>query len=119
MISATVARTTLAHTTLADHMRRFTEFAPRLGDVLMVLAGLYAIWYGSWEVAVHGGDLRSDPFVSRIETLRPWIVEILRIGPGWLALVVVALATIVLFAKRNRRSALAEPSAIRNGRPAA
>ena len=86
----------------------------------MVFAGLYAIWYGRWEVAAYGGHLRSDPFVTRIDNLRPWIVaEILRIGPGRLALLIVALATIVVFAKRNRPSALAERSAIGDGRPAA
>jgi hypothetical protein len=125
MISATVAPAALgpaafAPTTFADHMRRCTQFAPRLEDVLMVFAGLYAIWYGRWEVAAYGGHLRSDPFVTRIDNLRPWIVaEILRIGPGRLALVIVALATIVVFAERNRPSALAERSAIGDGRPAA
>ena len=120
MISATDGPGALARTTLVHHVRCCTQFAPRFGDVLMMLAGLYAIWYSRWELAVNGEDLRSDPFVTRIENLRPWIVaEILRIGPGRLALVIVALGSIVLFAKRNRPSALAERSAIANRRSTA
>lgn len=94
----------LAHTTIAHHMRRFSEFAPRVGGVLMVLAGSYAIWYGRWELAVYDGDLSDDPVVDRIENLRLSIVaEIQRIGAGRLAIaVVITVAATIAVARLAR-----------------
>ena len=112
----------LAHTTIAHHMRRVTRVAPRVGGILMILAGLYAVWYGRWELAVYDGDLTSDPVISRIENTRLWIVAgILRVGAGQLALVVVvvAIATVVFVGRHRRLSPeAAQPGGARE-RPAA
>ncbi|MFV1991828.1 MAG: cytochrome c biogenesis CcdA family protein, partial [Acidimicrobiales bacterium] len=60
----------LAHSTVANHMRRFSRIAPRVGGAFMILAGGYAIWYGRWEIAVYSGDLSSDPLIEKIEDIR-------------------------------------------------
>lgn len=112
----------LAHTTIAHHMRRVTHVAPRVGGILMILAGLYAVWYGRWELAVYDGDLTSDPVINRIENTRLWIVaEILRIGAGQLALVVmvVAIATVVFVGRHRRLSPEAAQPGRTRERPAA
>jgi sulfite exporter TauE/SafE len=112
----------LAHTTIAHHLRRVTHVAPRVGGILMILAGLYAVWYGRWELAVYDGDLTSDPVINRIENIRLWIVAgILRIGAGQLVLVVtaVAIATVVFVGRHRRLSPeAAQPGGTRE-RPAA
>ena len=54
----------------ARRLRRFSRHAVRIGGALMVVSGLYAIWYARWELAVYGGDLRTDPIVSSGENLR-------------------------------------------------
>ena len=94
----------LAHTTVATHMRRWSRLAPRIAGVLMVLAGLYAVWYGRWELAVYGGDLGRDPVIGRVEDIRLWIVaEITRVGAVRLAVVtVVATAAVVWMARLHR-----------------
>ena len=94
----------LAHTTVATHMRRWSRLAPRIAGILMVLAGLYAVWYGRWELAVYGGDLGRDPVIGRVEEIRLWIVaEITRVGAGRLAVVtVLATAAVVWIARLHR-----------------
>lgn len=60
----------------AGTMRKASRFAPRAGGVLMVLAGLYGIWYGRWELAVYGGDLNTDPVIEAGEDLRIRLVAL-------------------------------------------
>ncbi len=77
----------LAHSTVANHMRRLSRIAPRVGGVLMVLAGTYTIWYGRWELAVYGGDLGTDPIINFTEDIRLWFVDTIEaIGAQRLAL---------------------------------
>lgn len=64
----------LAHTTVATHMRRLSHIAPRVGGILMMAAGAYAIWYGRWELAVYDGDLGTDPLIDAAEDVRLWFV---------------------------------------------
>ncbi len=93
-----------AHSTVANHMRRLSRIAPRIGGVLMVAAGAYAIWYGRWELAVYDGDLRTDPIIDTAEDTRLWFVNTIEaIGAQRLALVVALIvATVVTFARLTR-----------------
>ena len=78
----------LAHSTVANHMRRLARVAPRFGGALMVLAGGYAIWYGRWELAVYDGDLGTDPVIETMEDIRLWFVNTIdTIGAQRLALI--------------------------------
>ena len=95
----------LAHTAVARHMRRLSRIAPRVGGVLMVAAGLYAIWYGRWELAVYDGDLGGDPIIDAMENVRLWFVDsILAVGAQRLAVVaLLGVALTVALARFARR----------------
>lgn len=95
----------VAHTTVADHMRRLSRIAPRIGGALMILAGAYAIWYGRWELAVYDGELRTDPLIEVIEDIRLRLVlSVESIGAARLVLLAFVTVVAVLLASRNRRS---------------
>ncbi len=101
----------LAHTTVATRMRRLSRVAPRVGGVLMVLAGAYAIWYGRWELAVYGGDLDSDPVIDAMEDVRLWFVDTIQaVGAERLALVTVVGVVAALIVARLDRSRRTEGS---------
>lgn len=65
----------LAHSTVANHMRKLSRIAPRIGGVLMLAAGTYAIWYGRWELAVYNGEFGTDPVIDTAEDIRLWFVD--------------------------------------------
>ncbi len=106
----------LAHTTVVNHMRRISRFAPRVGGLLMVFAGAYAIWYGRWELAVYAGDLDTDPVVNGAENVRQWFVDtIVAIGPQRLALlaaVVIALSIALAVRGGHVGKATEQPAAL-------
>lgn len=96
----------LAHTTLTRVMRGFTRVVSRVGGLLMIAAGGYAIWYGRWELRVYSGDLSGDPVVDAMEDLRLRIVEVIEsIGAGRVALgVVLVVGTTVAWVRFARRA---------------
>lgn len=91
----------LAHSTVANHMRRVSQIAPRIGGVLMMAAGAYAIWYGRWELAVYDGDLGTDPIIDTAEDIRLWFVNTIEaIGaPRLTLLAALGIATTVALAR--------------------
>lgn len=83
----------VTRTGLTSRLRLLSRHAPRLGGVLMVVAGSYAVWYGQWELAVYSGDLDSDPIIDAGERVRLWFVtSINRYGALNLAAAIVAIA---------------------------
>lgn len=97
----------LAHTTVANHMRRLSRIAPRIGGALMALAGGYAIWYGRWELAVYDGDLGTDPVIDIMESVRLWFVHTIeRVGAQRLALLVLLAVAAVVALTRVTRNGL-------------
>ena len=110
MISIAVAT---AHTTVVANLRQLSRVATRLGGLLMVVAGAYAVWYGRWELAVYSGDLSSDPIVDAGESLRGATVDLvrsigaLRLAAGTAAIFAVALLVSLLH--RERGAAAASP----------
>ncbi|MDW3221061.1 MAG: cytochrome c biogenesis CcdA family protein [Acidimicrobiales bacterium] len=104
----------LAHSTVANHMRRLSRIAPRVGGILMVAAGAYAIWYGRWELAVYDGNLDTDPVIETAEDIRLWFVETIQsVGSQRLALLAaLAIATVVALTRlRSQTTAAAPPAA--------
>lgn len=104
----------LAHSTVANHMRRLSRIAPRVGGILMVAAGAYAIWYGRWELAVYDGNLATDPVIETAEDIRLWFVETIQsVGSQRLALLAaLAIATVVALARlRSQTTAIPSPTA--------
>lgn len=103
----------LAHSTVANHMRRLSRVAPRIGGGLMMAAGAYAIWYGRWELAVYDGDFDTDPVIDTAEDIRLWFVETIQsVGSQRLALLAaLAIATVVALTRLRRRPPAARPPA--------
>lgn len=54
----------LAHDSVVGSLRSLSRWAPRIAGLLLVVSGLYAIWYGRHELRVYGGDLRQDDVVE-------------------------------------------------------
>jgi cytochrome c biogenesis protein CcdA len=103
----------LAHSTVANHMRRLSRIAPRIGGILMVAAGAYAIWYGRWELAVYDGNLDTDPVIETAEDIRLWFVETIQsVGSQRLALLAaLAIGTVVALTRLRNQSTAAPPPA--------
>jgi cytochrome c-type biogenesis protein len=97
----------VAHSTVANHMRRLSRIAPRVGGALMILAGGYAIWYGRWELAVYNGNLDTDPVIDAIEDLRLWLVAFVEnVGALRLAaLIIIGVAATIAAARAARTDA--------------
>lgn len=88
-------------------LRRASRLAPRLGGLLMILSGGYAIWYSRWELAVYRGDLQSDVVIDIGERLRVslivWIQQVgaISVGVGILAAVGLTVVGLRLGARRS------------------
>lgn len=108
VILAVACCAALARPRPVEEMRRFSKHAVRVGGALMVVSGLYAVWYARWELAVYDGDLRSNAVVAFGERWRLVAVGFVeRIGAAELtALVIGAVACAVALAHvRADRSA--------------
>lgn len=104
IILALSVASTMAHSTVANHLRRLAKVAPRLGGALMMLAGAYAIWYGRWELAVYDGNLETDPLIDAVENIRLQIVNLVEAlgAPTIAALTIGVILAIVHFARGRR-----------------
>ena len=62
---------------VVTRMRRSGRWVPRVGGLLLLLAGAYVAWYGAWELRVLGGDSPADPVIeaaARVQsTLAGWV----------------------------------------------
>lgn len=95
-------------------LRRLSRDAPRLGGLLMILSGGYAIWYARWELAVYGGNLNNDRVVNAGEQLRNDLVQLIeRVGATRLLLVMVTAVALlcaqVLFRRRRTTAVMEDP----------
>ena len=75
IIFVLAAAAALARPEPTRHLRRISRYAPRIGGMLMILSGGYAIWYGRWELAVYRGDLSDDLIVDAGERFRLSLVQ--------------------------------------------
>lgn len=106
VILAVSVAAALARTSLVATLRGVSRFAPLAGGFLMILTGLYAIWYGRWALAVYGGDLETDPLIDVGETLRVQVlVAVESFGAIRLAalIVLVVVFAVIGFAAFGRR----------------
>lgn len=101
VITVLSAATALARPGPSRRLRSLSRFATRLGGVVMVLSGGYAIWYARWELAVYDGDLSGDPVVDAGERFRLQLVDLInQAGPVRLGLVVAVVVGAVVLAGR-------------------
>ncbi len=108
VIFALAAAAALARPEPTRHLRRISRYAPRIGGMLMILSGGYAIWYGRWELTVYRGDLSDDLIVDAGERFRLSLVQFIEtIGAARVGLLVaLAIASAVAisgYRQINRR----------------
>lgn len=95
IILAISVATAVTQTAVIGNLRRFSRWAPKIGGVLMVIAGFYSIWYGRWELAVYSGDLGTDPIIDAGENIRTSIINVLEsIGAVRVTLMVLILSVL-------------------------
>ena len=94
----------LARTSLIGRIRRAGRFLPRLGGALLLLAGGYVAWYGTWELRVLHGGAGTDPVVDAASRLQQWMaVNAQALGAlGFLGVLAVLLLLAVLPLWRKR-----------------
>ncbi|MDQ3351426.1 MAG: cytochrome c biogenesis protein CcdA [Actinomycetota bacterium] len=86
-----------------SRLRHLSRYASRLGGVLMVISGGYAVWYARWELSVYRGDLRSNSIVDVVERFRVSLVSWLEtVGAMRMTVVVVGIVTITVLLARLR-----------------
>lgn len=86
-------------------LRHLARHAGRVGGLLMILSGGYAIWYARWELAVYRGDFSNDPIVDAGERIRRAVIQTIEaVGAIRLGLFVAAvLSTLIVLAHTHRR----------------
>lgn len=97
----------LAHESLVGSLRSLSRWAPRIAGVLLVVSGVYAIWYGRHELRVYGGDLRQDGVVEfGLDLQTRFIVFTESLGALRIAVAVVAVTSLAYAALRLRSGRL-------------
>ena len=109
IIFALAAAAALARPEPTRHLRRISRYAPRIGGMLMILSGGYAIWYGRWELAVYRGDLSDDLIVEAGERFRLSLVQFIEtigaVRVGLLVALAIASAVAISgYRQINRRA---------------
>jgi cytochrome c biogenesis protein CcdA len=119
IILVLAAAAALARPGPSARLRRLARYAPRLGGLLMIASGSYAIWYARWELAVYRGDLANDPIVDTGERFRLDAVQLIeRIGATRLGLLVIyALLILIVAARWGRRTRPGAPEPDHPSRP--
>ena len=83
-------------------LRRMSRLSSRIGGVVMVASGAYAIWYSRWELAVYHGNLNRDSIVQLGERVRADTVALIeRLDPVAIVAIVVLSFGFVLAYKRS------------------
>ncbi|MDF2711075.1 MAG: hypothetical protein K0R62_6727 [Nonomuraea muscovyensis] len=97
----------LARAAAVARLRRLLPYVSRASGGLLVLAGLYVMYYGWYELRVFSGGSADDPIVGAATALQGALAGWLEsAGAGWIALVLALLAVgaLVLRAVRRRHA---------------
>ncbi|GAA0405260.1 hypothetical protein Acor_23070 [Acrocarpospora corrugata] len=95
----------LARDAVVTRLRRLLPYVSRAGGGLLVVAGLYVMYYGWYELRVFSGEAVGDPIVGAATAVQQVIAGGLAfVGAGWIAfaLALLALGALVLGAVRRR-----------------
>ena len=93
----------LARQALVGRLRSAGRWGPRVGGVLLVLAGGYVAWYGWWELRVLAGRSSGpDPVVDAAGSVQRWLADaVSAVGPGGWALLLVVMCGVALVRARR------------------
>ena len=98
---------------LVTSMRRAGSLVPRLGGLVLAVAGGYVAWYGAWELRVLHGGAGADPVISAAARLQKWLATGTEAaGLTGLALVLAVLITTALLVMRHDGSGQATPATV-------
>ncbi|MEV0589919.1 cytochrome c biogenesis CcdA family protein [Nonomuraea cavernae] len=93
----------LARAAVVARLRRLLPYVSRAGGALLMLAGLYVLYYGWYELRVLAGGVTDDPIVTAATTVQGVIAGWLgAVGAGWIAVVAVILLLAALVLRRAR-----------------
>lgn len=97
IILAIAASAALARPRPVHRLRHLSRYAARLGGVLMVISGFYAVWYARWELSVYRGDLGTDVVIQTGERWRLSVVTFIEnVGALRLGAIVVATVAVII-----------------------
>jgi cytochrome c-type biogenesis protein len=106
VIGVTAIAVALVRAGAVARLRRAAAFVPRLGGTVLVVAGAYVAYYGSYELRLVR-DLRSsghDPVVNVASGLQHRLSALVGdVGVGWLAGTLLALVLVGLLLARRPR----------------
>jgi cytochrome c-type biogenesis protein len=107
----------LAQHRLLQQIRRTGRVLPRVGAVLLMVAGGYVAWYGAWELRVLHAGAGADPVVSAAAIIQQWSADkIAAVGASGFLAVLAILLTAGLVTRR-RRPPQRRPSQRATGQP--
>ncbi len=117
VVGTAAVATALAHGSLVRHVRRAGRWVPRVGGLLLVLAGLYVAYYAWWELRVLGGATARDPVVDGAARVQHWLADRVQdVGAGGWSLLAAALlalaAVLVLRARRGEHGDAPRPRSV-------
>jgi cytochrome c biogenesis protein CcdA len=75
VVAVAALATALARGGITASVRRLQHVLPRLGGVVLLLAGAYVAWYGAWELRVLHGHAGADPVVAAASTVQRWLAR--------------------------------------------
>jgi uncharacterized protein (DUF427 family) len=115
VVGAAAVAVALARGGLIRRLRRIGPVLPRLGGLLLLVAGGYVAWYGAWELRVLHGQATADPVVEAAGHLQRWLVDAAHsVGAtGFLAVLVALVAAGLLWRGRpsTRDTTTGDPTA--------
>lgn len=94
----------LARTGVATNMKKVLPWVNRISGMLLLLAGIYLLFYGWWEIQVLRGNLKTNFIIDLGEKVQSSIVNrINNIGPAKLGvafLIFIAVVVVAAFTKK-------------------
>ncbi|MFG6201280.1 hypothetical protein [Nonomuraea sp. JJY05] len=104
VVTALSLAVALARTAVVARLRRLLPYVSRAGGALLVLAGLYVLYYSWYELRVFAGAEADDPLVGTATAVRATIAGwVAGLGPWWIAVALVLLTLTALALRTARR----------------
>lgn len=103
VVGAAAMATALARGGLVNRVRSIGGVLPRVGGLVLVLAGGYVAWYGIWELRVLHADAGRDAVVEQAASIQRWLADrVEAVGATGFAIVLGVLLVAALLPRRHR-----------------